>query len=114
MNDDSAASDTEEIKIIDQSICPAGWTLPRVGSGEDTFHKLFASEYESYDNDDNTRYPSRFNGAKVYLSPTYLAFTGSIDVGWYGDSSFYGVSYETSFWSSMIQRLMMKDFSVRI
>ncbi len=101
MNDDSAASDTEEIKIIDQSICPAGWTLPRVGSGEDTFHKLFASEYESYDNDDNTRYPSRFNGAKVYLSPTYLAFTGSIDVGWYGDSSFYGVSYETSFWSSI-------------
>ena len=60
--------------LIDQSICPAGWTLPRVGSGEDTFYGLW-SEY-GYDDDSGTF----SNISTLTGSPAYFAPTGY----WYG------------------------------
>ncbi|MBP5648155.1 hypothetical protein J6X04_02610, partial [Candidatus Saccharibacteria bacterium] len=40
----------------DQSICPAGWTLPRPGTGEDSFGALLDAyniDYDSFDSGDN-------------------------------------------------------------
>ena len=88
MNDSS--SYTTSYTLIDQSICPAGWTLPRVGSGEDTFYSLW-TEY-GYD---DTNY-SFSNISNLTGSPAYFAPTGVRD-GSFGDVGAYGY-----FWSPVV------------
>ena len=63
--------------LLDQSICPAGWTLPRGGYGPQTYYDLFI----------------RYSG-NLWLSPTYLPLTGT----WSG--SYDMVGYTGAFWAT--------------
>ena len=76
MNDSS--SHTTQNELIEQSICPAGWTLPRTGGGEDTFYALWneygmsyissidANSNESYDNGETA----------LWTQPLYFSASG--------------------------------------
>ena len=88
MNDSS--SYTSNGTLVDQSICPAGWTLPRAGYGDDTFYAL-ANEY-GWDSSE-WMMPS---GVELWTSPTYFALSGD----WYG--SLGDVGYDGFFWSPVV------------
>ncbi|MBR6505362.1 hypothetical protein IKT18_00770 [Candidatus Saccharibacteria bacterium] len=76
--------------LIEQSICPSGWTLPRGKYGEDSFSALW-SKY-NFDLDSNS-----IDGADaLWKSPLYFAASGS----WLG--SIYEVGYRGNFWSAAI------------
>ena len=66
-------------QLIDQSICPAGWTLPRPGSGDDTFYALL---------DEYGFTASSINGSneEAWDAPLYFALTGV----WTGELRFVG------------------------
>ncbi len=98
MNDTSGQAYSPESGVdllsvsVDQSICPAGWTLPRPGTGEDSFGALldvYGILYE-YDADNSI----------LQREPIFFIPGGM----WSGSSSFYNVGlYWTpiaDFWSS--------------
>ena len=63
--------------IVDRSICPAGWTLPRGGYGLSTYYSLL------------------FNySGNAWLSPTYFTLSGT----WSG--SYDWVGYSGAFWAT--------------
>ena len=69
--------------LVDQSICPAGWTLPRVGDGEDTFAVLW-EEYNFYsrsftDTNNNSQWDT--GESALWTSPLYFTPSGN----WYGE-----------------------------
>jgi len=74
-NDASTYTDST---LVEQSICPAGWTLPRIGGGEDTFYSLWNSEglaSSSYiDANSNNQYDA--NETALWTSPLYFAASG--------------------------------------
>ena len=78
--------------IVEQSICPAGWTLPRTGTGDDSFYNLW-NQYglaQISVNGNVTLW-----GAPIYLTPAG-SFVGALaGVGFSGGYS-TGVSYDTS------------------
>lgn len=77
--------------LLDQSICPAGWTLPRGGYGASTYYTL------SY------QYPGN-----IWLSPTYFALSGN----WGG--SYDSVGYTAMYWATgakSADRAYYVDFS---
>ena len=90
-NDSSTFNNSD---LVEQSICPAGWTLPRIGEGEDSFYALwnqygFASS--SY-NDANGNGAHDASENALWTSPLYFAaggdFGGSLgNVG--GDDYFW-------------------------
>ena len=85
MNDSSSKIDSAE--VIEQSICPVGWTLPRIGRGEDSFYALW-SQYGYTDQ----------NGfsdiSTLWSSPLYFTASGMVYDGVLG-----GVGDEGDFWS---------------
>ncbi|MBP5648179.1 hypothetical protein J6X04_02745 [Candidatus Saccharibacteria bacterium] len=71
--------------LVEQSICPAGWTLPRIGNGEDSFYSLWNQYGFS---------SSSINGSnKLWTSPLYFA------TGGYFNGTLYVVGYFGYFWS---------------
>ena len=66
-------------QLVDQSICPAGWTLPRSGNGDDTFYALL---------DEYGFTTSSINGSneEAWDSPLYFALAGV----WTGQLRFVG------------------------
>ncbi len=80
--------------LVEQSICPAGWTLPRVGEGEDSFYALW-NEYGLYDGGGSSPKSATKSTtvSNVWSSPLY--FTAS---GYYGGALGY-VGYDGGFWS---------------
>ncbi|MBQ6487371.1 hypothetical protein IJI89_03015 [Candidatus Saccharibacteria bacterium] len=77
--------------LVNQSICPAGWTLPRGGYGPSTYYALSI----------------QYSGS-TWLSPTYLALSGT----WGG--SYDGVGYSGMFWATgakSADRAYYADFS---
>ena len=99
MNDSS--SHTTQNELIEQSICPAGWTLPRIGEGDDTFYALWnsynmgnnangsfidANNNDSYDNGETA----------LWTQPLYFPASGGFDGVLYDVGSF-GV-----FWSPVV------------
>ena len=83
MNDTSSL--TTYGQIVDQSICPAGWTLPRVVDDNNTFYALW-NEYGFSS--------SSINGSdKLWQSPLYTVASGS----W--DGILNAVGYGGAFWS---------------
>lgn len=63
--------------VIDRSICPAGWTLPRTGTGDDTFYALLEPfGYAS----------SAIGTSNAWSSPFYFGLTGV----WTGELRFVG------------------------
>ena len=84
MNDSS--SHTTSGELIEQSICPAGWTLPRVGDGEDSFQAL----WEEYGWDENNYAFSDITdltGAPLYFAAGGFYYGALGDVG--GGGSFW-------------------------
>ena len=81
-NDSSAFNSSS---LVEQSICPAGWTMPRIGTGEDTFYSLWNQYGFS---------SSSINGNNnLWTSPLYFAAGGFFN-GYLG-----GVGYNGNFWS---------------
>ncbi len=83
-NDSSQFNNSD---LVERSICPAGWTLPRIGEGEDSFYSLW-NQYGL------SSRPVNGNN-KLWTSPLYFATGGAFygdlrDVGGYG-----------GFWSSV-------------
>ena len=79
------SSQFDSSSIVEQSICPAGWTLPRTGDGEDSFYSLW-NQYgfsESSINGNN----------KLWTSPLYFAASGSFG------GALGGVGGDGGFWS---------------
>jgi hypothetical protein len=77
--------------LLDQSICPAGWTLPRGGYGTSTYYTL------SY----------QYSG-NIWLSPTYFALSGT----WGG--SYDSVGFTAMYWATGAKnadRAYYADFS---
>ena len=71
--------------IVEQSICPAGWTLPRIGEGEDSFYSLW-NQYGFSE--------SSINGSnKLWTSPLYFAAGGAFN------GNLFGVGLGGNFWS---------------
>lgn len=81
-NDSSQFNSSE---LVEQSICPAGWTLPRSGNGDDSFYRLW--------NQYGFSMSSVNGGNKLWTSPLYFASGGSFG-GRLGDVGYYGY-----FWS---------------
>jgi uncharacterized protein (TIGR02145 family) len=96
MNDSS--SYTASGTLIEQSICPAGWTLPRIGTGDDTFYALF-NEYSftesSYTDTDNDGVHDAGENA-LWTSPLYFTAGGDYN-GLLND-----VGYGGRFWSPVV------------
>ena len=89
MND--SGSYTSFGALVDQSICPAGWTLPRAGYGDDTFYAL-VNEYDTWDSSSYTLQ----NETELWTSPTYFSLSGS----WYGSFEYVGIG--GVFWSPLV------------
>ncbi len=81
MNDSSSDPTSNSLIFIEQSICPSGWTLPRAGSGDDTFYALF-NEYDftnsSYIDTDNDNAYDLGEDA-LWTSPIYFTASGGYD-----------------------------------
>jgi len=82
-NDTSAygASVMGAENLPDTSICPAGWSLPRAGTGSDTFYGLTNGRYT--------------NGATISANPVYFVSSGV----W--DGSAYNVGPHGYYWSAV-------------
>ena len=87
MNDSSSYTTLDE--LIERSICPAGWTLPRVGDGEDTFQAL----WEEYGWDENNGFS---NISTIWSAPLYFPASGAFD------GMLYYVGGTGSFWSPVV------------
>ena len=83
MNDSSSIASNDT--LVEQSICPAGWTLPRAGSGEDSFQAL----WEEYGWDSNYYFD---NIAHLTGSPLYFTLSGSY-AGMLGHAGYLGYSH---------------------
>ncbi len=94
MNSSSAYTTTA---LVDQSICPSGWTLPRAGIGEDTFFSL----WREYGYDNNSHEFSDISA--ITGSPAYFAPTGD----WSGSFSVFGSS--GYFWSPVAESSVIED-----
>ena len=82
---DSSQFNSNNNDLVEQSICPAGWTLPRIGEGEDTFYSLW-NQYGFSE--------SSINGSnKLWTSPLYFA------AGGYFNGGLYVVGGDGYFWS---------------
>ena len=96
MNDSS--SYTTGGTLIERSICPAGWTLPRTGNGEDTFYSLW-NKYnlivKSYI-DSNANNIHDTNETALWTSPLYFTPSGTFD------GALYGVGRGGGFWSPVV------------
>ena len=81
--------------LVEQSICPAGWTLPRIGNGEDTFYSLwnqYGFGYIGYD-DENYNAGHDLGEDAIWTSPLYFV------AGGYFYGYFNLVGYSGSYWS---------------
>ena len=80
-NDSSAFNNSTALNnstLVEQSICPAGWTLPRIGDSEDTFYSLwnqYGFSSNSY-NDTNNNGIHDANESALWTSPLYFAASG--------------------------------------
>ena len=81
--------------LVDQSICPAGWTLPRAGNGEDSYYALFA------DSASDDSQGGKF--VEAWEDPLYFAFSGVVLVLRYQElfSSSWSAGSEGAYWSSV-------------
>ena len=101
MNDSSIYSSSNT--VVERSICPAGWTLPRGGVGEDTFYALLAASGIS---GTGTTLP---NDAKVWEAPMFFILSG-----FYEQNHLRDIGYESSFWSSSLAYPSQRVFLMKV
>ncbi len=99
MNDTSMTPDSTN---IDQSICPAGWALPRAGFGDDSFYALI-SEYDTWDSTNHLL----TNNTQLWNTPFHLPLSG-----YYLGGSLRGVGSEGVYWSSTYHSTGAGPYSV--
>jgi uncharacterized protein (TIGR02145 family) len=87
MNNSSNYYDGE---LIEQSICPAGWTLPRISGGDDSFYSLW---YMYYFEENSYWYDGTNTRHALWEEPLFFAASGS----WYG--ALGSVGFSGVFWS---------------
>ena len=73
---------------VNQSICPAGWTLPKNGTGDGTFYDLWGEYGLSSSADNGTN--------SLWGSPLYYPVAGA----WRG--SFFSVGKDSYYWTSVV------------
>jgi len=90
MNNSSNYYDRE---LVEQSICPAGWTLPRAGYGSDSFDSLWHEYTDDYD------YISAIWSEPLYFVASGLWYGGLYDIGYFGNfsSPVAGLGYSSYF-----------------
>ena len=77
--------------LVDRSICPAGWTLPRPGYGDDSFYGLATAYHTTWG-----QYGAILSGdLNLWEAPVYFLQYGF----WYGE--FSNVGGDGSFWTSV-------------
>ena len=93
MNDSSSYANGA---IADQSICPTGWTLPRAGTGDDTFYSLwdtYGFSSTSFDDDGDYKYGDGEDA--LWTNPLYF------NLGGYFDGGPVNIGYSGSYWSAV-------------
>ena len=95
MNDSSSYADNGI--LIEQSICPSGWALPRFDTEEDTFSALFDeygfTEYSYIDTDNDGTHDVGEDA--LWKSPLYFNFSGGYT------RQMFSVGEDGSFWTSV-------------
>ena len=91
LNSSASIATTESPQIIDQSICPSGWTIPRAGYGDDTFYSLI----NEYSNPHSNLSPL-FYAADLINSSVYPTLSG-----YYIDGDMYEYVIMASYWASV-------------
>ena len=77
--------------LVDRSICPAGWTLPRPGYGDDSFYGLATAYHTTWG-----QYGAILSGdLNLWEAPVYFLQYGF----WHGE--FSNVGGDGSFWTSV-------------
>ncbi len=87
-NDSSVFGAQNQNEIVEQSICPVGWTLPRSHGSVDTFQGLW--EAYGYDDEDGIA-----NVSTLWSNPLYMPPSG------YYVGGIYGVGFDGNFWSAV-------------
>lgn len=78
-----------EDDVVEQSICPAGWTLPRGGMGDDTHYALWIAY--------GFNFPMNFStGDYLYDGPLYVAPSG-----YFNDGVLVNIFTEGAYWESV-------------
>ena len=102
MNDSSEYDWNYSNTIVEQSICPTGWTLPRAGVNyypytdlynEDTFKALW-NIYDVYGEGNNYEFENEI----LTSSPLYYSRSGLFNAGGYLDQ----VGYSGMYWSAVV------------
>ena len=86
-NDGSMFGSQSRSELVEQSICPVGWTLPRSNRREDTFLAL----WEAYGFDDD----ESVSISTLWSSPLYFPMSGFFTGG------LYNIGFDGIFWSSV-------------
>ncbi|MBO7132165.1 hypothetical protein J6V85_02830 [Candidatus Saccharibacteria bacterium] len=76
-NRSAAQATNNSSTTVDQSICPAGWALPRIGSGDDSFYQLFLS-YGYVDDGGDGDSVSFDSSSVVFHNPMYFVPGGRL------------------------------------
>ncbi|MBR5389193.1 hypothetical protein IK146_01385, partial [Candidatus Saccharibacteria bacterium] len=96
MND--TASYTVDQTAVDQSICPAGWTLPRPGYGDDTLYSLlsgYSVNTAAINSGSSYHVSSDFN---IGGAPTYFTYTGCVA----SSSGINGANNYGFYWTNVV------------
>ena len=80
--------------VIEQSICPAGWTLPRVGYGEDSFNSLWVSY--GFSGEGSYWYDENNVLHALWMEPFFFVASGYYD----DDLVIHSLGSSGYFWSS--------------
>ncbi|MBR6505582.1 hypothetical protein IKT18_01950 [Candidatus Saccharibacteria bacterium] len=84
--------------IVEQSICPAGWTLPRVGHGNDSFYSLW--EYYGFGDDGSYWYGENDELHALWMEPLFFVASGyyddDLEISSLGSSGYFWSSYGLS------------------
>lgn len=86
---DSGIYNTDDVALVEQSICPSGWTIPRLSETNDSFGALW--EAYGFYND----MPINEEGEHLKASPIFFIPSGRFD------GTLSGVGSSGYFWSSM-------------
>ena len=86
------SSSIAEGTLVDRSICPTGWTLPRPGTGANSFYNLL-------DNYGFTDSPT-LNNQNIWDSPLYFGLHGTTSNS--AKTNLYGVGFTGAYWTSYL------------
>lgn len=102
MNDSSTYNSTYGVQnVVNQSICPAGWTLPKAGTSEKSFYKLLNSyNYQTVIKNEGFSGKSINGDNSLWSKPLFFSLSG--DTYTQGNSVMLeNIGSEGIFWTSV-------------